>query len=196
MTNKKLSTLVKISILSAMGLILMFILEFPLPVFPDFLKFDFSEVPVLLGTFALGPVAGVIIEFIKNLIHMFLKPSTMGIGELANFIVGSSMVVAAGLLYKRGKTRKSALLGLGAGILVMTVVAAVTNYFVLLPLYESVLGFKISMIVDMSSKVNPSIKDINTLIIYSIVPFNLLKGAIVSLITFLMYKKVSPILHK
>jgi riboflavin transporter FmnP len=121
---------------------------------------------------------------------------TMGIGELANFVVGSSMVLTTGFLYKREKTRKGALKGLIAGVIVMSLIAAVMNYFVLLPLYESVLGFKISMIVDMSRKVNPSIKDVNTLIAYSIIPFNIVKGIVVSLITFLMYKKVSPILHK
>lgn len=196
MKNKKLSVLVKISILSAMALILMFILEFPLPIFPEFLKLDLSEVPVLLGTFALGPYAGVIIELVKNLIHVFLKPSTMGIGELANFVVGSSMVLTAGFIYKRERNKKGALKGLIVGTIVMAIVAAISNYYVFLPLYESVLGFKISMIVDMSSKVNPSIKDLNTLIIYSIIPFNLFKGMVTSLITFLLYKRVSPILHK
>lgn len=195
MNNKRLSKLIKISILSAMGLLLMFI-EFPLPIFPEFLKIDFSDVPAILGTFALGPFAGMLIELLKNLLHLLLLSKTGGIGELANFIVGAAFVMSAGFVYKRNKSRFGALIALFVGIVVSSIVASIGNYYVFLPLYESVLGFPMEAIVGMGKAINPSIKDLNTFIAYSILPFNLLKGLIISLITFLSYKKLSPILHK
>lgn len=195
MNNKRLSKLIKISILSAMGLLLMFI-EFPLPIFPEFLKIDFSDVPAILGTFALGPFAGMLIELLKNLLHLLLLSKTGGIGELANFIVGAAFVMSAGFVYKRNKSRVGALIALFVGIVVSSIVASIGNYYVFLPLYESVLGFPMEAIVGMGKAINPSIKDLNTFIAYSILPFNLLKGLIISLITFLSYKKLSPILHK
>lgn len=195
MKNKKLSISIKISILAAMGFIL-FLLEIPLPIFPSFLKIDFSDVPALLGAFSMGPLAGLVIELIKNLLHMMLKGDSAGIGELANFMVGSGFVVTAGIVYKRGKSLKYALIGLIAGIVAMGVVASIGNYFIFLPLYEKVLSFPITAVVGMASKVNPSITNLNTLVIYCILPFNILKGLIISLVVFLIYKRVSPILHK
>ena len=196
MKNKKLSTLVKVSILASMSLILMFILELPLPIFPDFLKIDFSDIPALVGAFALGPIPAVVIELVKNVLHFFLKPQTMGIGELANFVVGSSLVFTSGLLYKMEKSRKGALKSIAVGVVVMSIVAAITNYFVFLPLYETVMGYKISSAVAAAHAVNPVIKNLNGLIVLSILPFNILKGLIISIITFFLYKGISPILHK
>lgn len=195
MNNRNLSKLVKISLLSAMAFILMFF-EFPIPLFPDFLKIDFSDIPALLGAFSMGPLAGVVIELIKNILHLIIKNQTAGVGELANFVVGAAFVLIAGLIYRNQKTKKSAFVGLGIGIISMAIVASVFNYFVLLPLYETVLHFPISAVVAMSSKVNGAIIDVKTLITYSIFPFNLLKGIVVSIVTLIMYKKVSPILHK
>jgi riboflavin transporter len=193
--NKNLSKLIKISLLSAMALILMFF-EFPVPLFPEFLKIDLSDIPALLGAFALGPIAGVAIELIKNVLHLIIGTKTAGVGELANFIVGAAFVFASGLIYQKQKSRKTALVGLGVGTLVMAVVASVFNYYVLLPLYETVLHFPVSAVVAMTSKVNGAVIDVKTLIVYSILPFNLIKGVVVSIIAIIMYKKVSPILHK
>lgn len=195
MTNTKLSKLVKVSLLSAMAFILMF-LEFPIPFFPPFLKFDFGDIPALLGGFALGPLAGVAIELIKNIVHLIFQNNTGGIGELANFISGSAFVFSASLIYGKHKSKKRAAIGMLVGTIVMTIVASAGNYAVFLPLYEKILNFPIPAVVGMAAKVNSNIKDLNTLIIYCFVPFNILKGVVVSGITFLLYKRVSRILHK
>lgn len=193
MKNKKLSVLIKISILSAMAFIIYFI-EFPIPVFPQFLQLDLSDIPALLGAFAMGPMAGVAIELIKNALHL-LRTQTLGIGELANFVVGAAFAATSGAIYRHLKTRKVAFISLISGTLVMAITASVANYYIFLPLYEKYL-FPISAIVQMASKVNSAVVDLNTLIVFSILPFNLFKGVVISAITFLMYKRVSPILHK
>jgi riboflavin transporter len=195
MTNKKLITLIKISILSAMAFVL-YLIELPLPIFPAFLKIDLSDIPALLGAFAMGPIAGVIVELVKNVLHLMLKPDGMGVGELANFIVGSGLAVTAGFVYNRGKSRAHAVTGLLSGIVVMAIVACIGNYFLFLKLYELVLHFPMEAIIGMAKSVNGAIDTKLKLVIYSMLPFNLLKGFIVSIIVFLIYKRVSPILHK
>ncbi|GFR35900.1 ECF transporter S component [Thermobrachium celere] len=189
----KTQKLTKISILAAAAYLIMFI-EFPLPLFPDFLKIGLSDVPALFSAFAFGPVFGVVVEAMKNILHLITKGSTSGIGELANFIVGSSLVYTAGALYKRDKTKKGAVISLIAGVLVMAVVASVTNYYIFLPLYEKVLGFPIKAVVEITSKVNKAVVDLNTLIVYSIMPFNLIKGTVASVVTFTLYKKLHSII--
>jgi riboflavin transporter FmnP len=196
MKNSSLNRLIKVSVLSAVSFLLMALIEIPLPIFPEFLKLDISDIPAIFGAFAMGPLEGVAIEALKNVLHAVLKPGTAGIGELANFIVGSGYVYVAGLIYMRKKDRKHALLGIVAGIAAMSALAAAGNYFIFLPLYEKVLGFKIAFAVGAASKVNPAVKDLNTLIVLSIIPFNVLKGLIESAIVFFSYKKLSPILHK
>jgi riboflavin transporter len=195
MKNGKLNRLVKMSLLGVIGFLLMFI-EVPIPIFPAFLKIDISDLPALIGAFALGPAAGVGIELLKNILHGIFVGGTAFIGELANFVVGSVLAFSAGYVYNKNKSKNAAVLGLVVGTLVMTVVASVFNYFVLLPLYEKVLHFPISAIVAMGSKVNSNIKDLNSLIVWSIAPFNLIKGAVVSVLTMLAYKSVSSILHE
>jgi Predicted membrane protein len=196
MKNGKLNRLVKMSLLGVIGFLLMFI-EVPIPIFPAFLKIDISDLPALIGAFALGPAAGVGIELLKNILHgIFKGAETAFIGELANFVVGSVLVFSAGYVYNKNKSKNAAILGLVVGTLVMTVVASVFNYFVLLPLYEKVLHFPISAIVAMGSKVNSNIKDLNSLIVWSIAPFNLIKGVVVSVLTMAAYKSVSSILHE
>lgn len=195
MTNQRLNKLVKVSVLSAISLVLMMI-EFPLPIFPDFLKIDLSDLPALLGSFAMGPIAGVAIQLVKNILHLLIKTSTAGIGELANFVVGAAFVYVAGLIYNLRKDRTHALYGVAAGVVAMAAAAAIGNYFLFIPLYESVLGFPVAAVVGAGAKINPAIKDLNSFVVLSIVPFNILKGVIVSIIGFISYKKLSPILHK
>ncbi|MDF2675393.1 MAG: transporter component [Clostridiales bacterium] len=196
MKKRTLSTLIKVSVLSAMAFILMF-LEFPLPIFPSFLKLDFSDIPALLGAFAMGPIAGILIEFLKNLLNIVVQGSQTGfIGELANFVVGAAFVGTAGSMYRHSKTRKNALISMIAGVLVMSTIASLTNYFIFLPLYETVLHFPISAMVEAGAKIFKGITDFNSFVAYSILPFNLFKGALVAIITFLAYKRLSPILHK
>jgi riboflavin transporter FmnP len=195
MQNKKLNTLVKISVLSTAAFILMLI-EIPLPIFPEFLKIDISDLPAILGSFAMGPVAGVIIEAIKNILHFIIKNGSAGIGEAANFVVGGAFVYTAGIIYRRRKNRTHALYGLLAGTAAMVAAGAVGNYYVFMPLYEKVLGFPIAAMVEAAKAINPAVTDFNYFIALSIVPFNLLKAVAVSAIAFLIYKRLSPVLHK
>jgi riboflavin transporter FmnP len=185
--------LVKIAMLSAVSFVLM-LLSFPLAAFfPPFLKLDLSDLPALMGGFALGPVAGVLIEFIKNILNIFIKGTdTGGIGELSNFIVGSFFIVPASIIYMRNKTKKSAVLGLLAGIIFMTVSACFSNYFLVLPLYQKLMPLEQVI----ASSPLEIVKDMKSFILFAIVPFNLIKSSIVSLVTLLVYKKLSPILHK
>lgn len=192
--NITVKTIAKISILSAVSFIVM-LFEFPLPFMPPFLKIDLSEVPVLTAAFAMGPLSGVLVEFIKNALHL-MKTSTVGVGELANFLVGVSYVVPAGIIYKRHKTRKGAYAALTVGTLSMAVFASLFNYFVLLPVYASVLEWPLEGIVAMCTQVNSYITDVRSLIAFGILPFNLVKGVVVSVIVGLIYKKISPILHR
>lgn len=196
MKNKKLNTLVKISLLGAMAFILMFF-EVRVPLFPDFLKVDLSDVPALLGAFALGPVEGVVIELLKNILHGAIKgSSSMWVGELANFLIGSAMVFTAGIIYKKNKSKKTAVQGIIFGVIAMSVVASVFNYFVLIPFYATLFGMKVKDIIGMAAKANPKITDLKAYIVWAVLPFNVLKGAIIAVVTVPLYKKVSPIFHK
>jgi riboflavin transporter FmnP len=194
--NLNTKTMVKISVLSVIALILM-LLDFPLWFTPTFLKFDISDVPALIGSFALGPMAGVLVQLVKNLLNLLIEGSgTGGVGELANFIVGSIYVYTAGLFYYRDKTFKNAVIGMTAGVLVMTISISLINYYFMIPFYAKLFGLPIDKIVAMGSAVNKYVVDFKTLILYAVVPFNLFKGIIVTLVTLLMYKRVSPLLHK
>ncbi|MBV4418345.1 ECF transporter S component [Clostridium tyrobutyricum] len=195
MRDKKINRLVKVAVLSVIAFLLMF-LEFAVPIFPSFLKIDISDLPALIGTFALGPVAGISIEFLKNILHGIFAGQTAFVGELANFIVGTVLVVTAGFIYKKRKTKKSAVLGLISGTITMSIAAGLINYFVLLPLYQRAFNFPISQMVAIAGKINGNITDVWTLILLSIVPFNLIKGCVLTVITLLIYKKVSVILKK
>lgn len=195
MRNTKINKLVKISVLSTIAFLLMFI-ELPIPIFPGFLKLDISDLPALIGGFALGPIAGIIIELLKNVLHGVFKGSTGFVGEFANFAVGSVLVIVSSYIYTRKKNKKNAILGLAVGTVVMSIVAGVFNYYILLPLYETILNFPIKEIVAVGSKINPNITDLNSFILWAIVPFNVLKGVVVSCITGVIYKSVSPILHE
>ncbi|MBL4935767.1 ECF transporter S component [Clostridium sp. YIM B02515] len=196
MKNKKLNTLVKISLLGAMAFILMFF-EFRLPLFPDFLKIDISDVPALLGAFALGPVEGVIIELLKNILHGAIKGSdSMWVGELANFLIGSAYVYAAGFVYKRNKSRKTAIQGILFGTISAILVASIFNYYVLIPFYAVLFHIDINAIISMVTKVNPKVTSLWTYILWAVIPFNAIKGFVIAAITVPVYKKVSPIFHK
>lgn len=184
----------KISLLSAIAAV-MLLIETPLPFMPAFLKLDLSEIPALLGAFSLGPLAAVYICLIKNMLHVS-SSQTGGVGELANFLIGSAFVIPAGLLYKRMKSRRGALIGLTAGIVFMTIVASLLNYWVLIPLYLIILGIPQEAIIAMGHSANSLIVDLPTFIAYGIVPFNLVKGILLALITMVIYKRVSAILHR
>ena len=186
--------MVKVSILAVISMVMMF---FDLSTWfaPPFLKIDLSDLPALLGAFAMGPMAGVLVQLIKNLLNLIIEGSmTGGIGELSNFIVGSTLVYAAGFIYYRKKTFKRAVLGLIVGILAMTTLASLSNYFIVFPLYSKLMP--LDKIIEMTAAINKWVVDYKTMILYAVVPFNRLKGTIVSLVPILIYKKVSPILKK
>ena len=185
--------LVKIGMLSAVAIILM-LYEIPLPFAPSFYEIDFSEVPVMVGAFAMGPLAGALIELVKILLNfVFTGTDTGGVGELANFIIGCSLCVPAGLIYRLNRTRKTALIGMITGTVAMTVLGCIINAFVLLPTFATVFSMPVDELVAMGTAVNPHITSLSTFVIFAVAPFNLLKGVLVSLIVFLIYKKISPI---
>jgi|JMBV01.1.fsa_nt_gb riboflavin transporter FmnP len=187
-------TMVKISVLAVISMVLMF---FDLSVWfaPSFLKLDIADLPALIGAFAMGPMAGVLVQLVKNLLNLLIEGSmTGGVGELSNFLVGSVLVYVAGIIYYKKRTFKNAVIGLILGVLFMTAFATLSNYFVVFPLYSKLMP--LDKIIEAASLVNRFVVDYKTLILYAVVPFNLLKGTVVSLVTLLIYKKVSPILHK
>lgn len=194
MKKYSLATLLKISILGAVAFLIMLI-DFPLWFAPSFYKLDFSDIPALIGAFSLGPIAGIGIELIKNVLNVALSGSiTGGIGELANFIIGAIFVGTAGLIYKKNKTRKSAIIGMLAGTLLMAVVGSLLNFYVLLPLYSKIMP--IETILNLAKAVNNIVVDVKTLVIYTVFPFNLVKGIVVSLLTLPLYKRLSKVLTK
>ena len=184
----------KIGVLSACAIILMY-LDFPIPLMPPFLKFDFAEVPALLGAFSLGPVAGVLIELIKNLAHLPVS-STGFVGELANFLVCGGFVLVAGLMYKQRHTIRQAVFALLSATVAMVIIGVVCNYYINLPFYINVMGFDMDKIIGITNGVgNTLVHDMFTFLLWVIVPFNLIKGLLTSLIIGLIYKRVSPLLH-
>ncbi|MEG0692267.1 MAG: ECF transporter S component [Oscillospiraceae bacterium] len=196
--NKKINiaTIAKIGILSAIAVIVM-LFEIPLWFAPPFYKIDLSEVVVLIGGFALGPVAAIFIELVKILLNLLINgTSTAGIGEAANFVIGIAFVLPAVYIYRHKKSMKTAIIGMTVGTVVMAIVGGLANLYVLLPVYANVYGMPIEALVDMGSKLNTSITDVYTFVLLATTPFNLLKGVLTSVITLLLYKKLSPILHK
>lgn len=185
--------LVNIGMLAAIAVILM-LFEIPLPFAPSFYEIDFSEVPVMVGCFAMGPFAGALIEFVKILLNfVFTGTDTAGVGELANFIIGCSFCVPAGLIYRRKRTRTTALIGMAVGTVAMTVIGCAVNAYILLPTYATAFGMPIDALVEMGTAVNPAINSLTTFVFFAVAPFNILKGVLVSVIVFLIYKKISPV---
>ena len=186
MESKRKTYLIRLAVtavLTAMASVLMYY-EFPMPFMPPFLKFDFSEVPVVIGSFAIGPVYGVIIELLKNLIHLPMT-QTAGIGELSNFITGSIFVLTAGFIYNKIHTKPGVILSMAVSTIVLALVGIPLNAYVTLPLYANVLGFSTEAVVAMGQAVNPMITSKWDLIMFGFVPFNLIKGIIVGFNVFL-----------
>lgn len=190
--TSNLNKLIKISLMGVIAFVIMF-LEFAIPIFPSFLKIDISDIPAIITGFALGPIAGVAVELVKNILHLF-RTSTSGIGELANFLVGSAFVFPAAYLYSKKKDKKTAIMGMMIGTISMAVVGGIANYYILLPFYSNFIP--IEAIVGMAAAVNSLVVDLKTLILYAIIPFNLVKGIVLTLITIPVYKKVSKVLHR
>lgn len=178
MRNLKLQMITKIGILSSLAFLL-YLFEFPLPFFPPFLQIDLGDLPAIVGALALGPWVGVAIQLIKNILHLLLRSQTGGIGELGNFLTGSAFVVTVAMIYFKNKSKRTAILGLSAATIVMSLAMCFFNFFVLIPAFTN----------------QPVSMALLPMIITSILPFNLIKGVILSGITLLLYKSLSPILH-
>ena len=178
-------------ILAAMAVILYYI-EIPVVAF---YKLDLSTLPAILAGFAMGPLPGVAVVVIKNLVHM-LGTSTACVGELADIIMSSCFVVPASLIYRRHKDRKSAVLSMLIGTVLMTIAGVLVNYFILIPAYQTLMNLPLEVIVDMGTKVWSYIDNKVKLVIFITAPFNVLKGTVLSVVTYLLYKRVSPLLHQ
>ena len=179
--------MVQVAMLGAAAVVLMFF-DIPLPFAPSFYKIDLSEVPVLIGAFAMGPLAGAAIELIKILLNLVMKGSTTaGVGEVANFLIGCAYVMPAAWIYKTQKTKKNAMIGMAVGTVFLAAAGGLLNAFVLLPAYAAAL-------VGMGSAVNKAITSLPTFVLFAVVPFNIIKGVVVSLVTMLLYKHISRLL--
>ena len=196
MTQKKVKNyfsvgnLTRIAILAALASIL-FLVEIPVVAF---YKLDLSNLPVLLGTFSMGVIPGLVILLLKSLIGL-LHSSSVGVGELADFIMGAALIIPAGLIYHRNKTRKNAVIGMAAGTVCMVVIGILTNKFILLPFYIQFYPFVQSMDDILKMAKVGGIDTEAKLLLLITGPFNLLKGVVLSLVTALIYKPLSPILH-
>lgn len=178
------------AMLSAIAFILMF-LDFSVPIMPAFIKMDLSELPALIGSFAMGPMCGVIVCLIKNILHLFMT-STGGVGELSNFVLGVAFVLPAGLIYKHKKNKKSAFLGALLGAVCMGLVSFPSNYFVVYPIYETMMPLE--TIIAAYQAIVPSVTKLWQCLLFFNVPFTFVKGMFSVIITMLVYKKISPIL--
>ena len=192
-TKKVLTTknLTMIAMFSAISAVLM-VFEIQLPFSPSFVKFDFSDLPVMLGGFLIGPFAGGIIVFMKILLHFLLNGTTsFFVGDLSNLLLTLSFVLPASFIYQQKKTKKTAIQGLLVSIICTSLLAIIFNLFLIFPLYLKVVNLKMVDLINMIHVVNPLVKDVFTMIVFSLLPFNLFKYSIVSMITMLSYKKLS-----
>ena len=198
--HQKTHRLAVAAMLTAVAAVLQFI-EFAIPLMPAFIKLDISDLPALLGTFSLGPVYGVAIQLVKNLLHLPFG-SSAGVGELSNFILGAVFVLCAGLVYRKHKSRKGALIGAMLGAVLMAVVSVPSNYFFVYPAYVKVYGMPLEAIIGAYQAILGTIAEVpssnallNCLLVFN-VPFTLCKGLLDVGLCFLIYKPLSPLLHK
>lgn len=182
--------------LGALAMIL-HLFDFPIPFLaPGFYKLDFSEIPVMIGAFYLGPVGGIVIELVKILLKLVVKgTSTAFVGDFANFVVGCSFVVPASIIYHMKKTKKTAVIGLITGTVVMTVFGSLFNAVYLLPAFSKLYGMPLDAIVGMGTAINPAINSVSMLVLLAVAPLNLIKGVLISVPTMVLYKRISKVLH-
>ncbi|MCC8136882.1 MAG: ECF transporter S component [Clostridiales bacterium] len=188
-----------ITICGMLGAIAMIlhILDFPLvAIAPGFYKLDFSEIPVMIGAFCLGPMGGVIIELVKILLKLIIKgTSTAFVGDLANFVVGCSFVVPAAVVYHLKKTRATAVIGLVTGTVVLVVFGTMFNAVYLLPAFAGLYGMPLESIIEMGGAINGAVTNVTTFVIFCVAPLNLIKGVCISVPTMLLYKRISVVLR-
>ncbi|MDC7289957.1 ECF transporter S component [Blautia schinkii] len=197
MERSRTRTITQVAMLGAVAGVLMNF-EFPIPFLaPPFYQLDFSEIPVLVGAFAMGPLAGVMVELVKVLIHLVTKGTTTAmVGDIANFLVGCAFVVPAGLIYRFHyvKSRKHAVIGMAVGTVLTTIVACLINAFVLLPAYGKAFGMPIEAFIEMGGAVNGAVNSLLSFVVLITAPFNLFKFTVISIVVFFIYKRIRVIL--
>jgi riboflavin transporter FmnP len=185
----------KIAILTAISAVIM-LFEFPLPFAPGFYELDLSEAVILMGGFAMGPLAAAIMELLKNLLNLMINGTiTFGVGEFANFVMGCSFVVPASLIYHYRKTFKGAIISLCVGVASLVFIGCLMNYYVMIPAYVALANLPLEAILSAAKEVNPLVFNLETMINFAVAPFNLIKGIICSILNLLLYKRLSRILH-
>lgn len=192
--KKKTSIRVKemtfIAMMGALGSVLIFF-RFPLPFLPPFLSFDISPVIEMIGGFMYGPVVAVLIIILKIVLQLVMQGShSVGTGELQNLILGCAYVLPAILFYRK-KTRKRAAIGMTVGTITVSIVSVFSNLYLIIPFYVTLFGMTMDDIVAMCTEVNPAVTDAFTMVLFGIVPFNLIKYGLCSVLTFFLYKKLS-----
>ncbi len=180
------------AMLSALAFVLQFF-EFPVPLMPSFIKMDLSDLPALIAAFALGPVSGVIVCLVKNLIHLTLS-QTGGVGELANFLLGVAFVLPAGLIYRVNRTKGGAVIGSFAGMIIMGIASFPINYFITYPVYE--LFMPEDVIIAAYQVILPSVQNLAQCLLVFNVPFTMIKALCSVVIALAVYKKISGMIHK
>lgn len=181
-----------VAMMSAIAFILQFF-EFSVPFMPGFIKLDLSDLPALIGTYAVGPIGGVLIALIKNLLHL-PQTSSACVGELSNFILNAIFILPAGILYRKKKTKRRALLGALLGAVLMAVVSVPSNYFVVYPVYYNFLSKE--AILQAYQIIFPGVDSILDCLVVFNMPFTFLKAMISVVITMLIYKHISPLLKR
>ena len=189
-------TITTIGMLAAISGVLM-VIELPLFFAPPFYKLDFSELPVMVCAFYMGPVAGVTCEFLKIVLKLLIKgTSTAFVGDLANFLVGCSFVLPAAICYQATLSKKGAVWSLALGTAVMSVFGSLFNAWYLIPKFSELFGMPLDAIIAMGTAVNASITSLSTLVLFAVVPFNIVKGVLVSILTMLLYKRVEKVFFR
>lgn len=188
-------TIAKVGVLSAIAYILMFI-SIPLPIFPSFLKIDLSDIPAIFGGMSLGPMAGLAIIIVKNFLQGITASTTGGVGEFANVIIGGSYVLIICLFYKKLKSTKGVLLGGMLGIVAMTIMGCIMNYYIMIPLYATVYGMPMDVIIQMGTVINPKVTDLMSFVVWMIAPFNIVKAGLMTIVTLPLFNKMGKILSK
>lgn len=189
--SSALFNLTRCAVLGAMAAIL-FTIEIPVVAF---YKLDLSTLPAILAGFAMGPLQGLAVLAVKDVVHLLITSSS-GVGELADFLMGLAFVLPASMIYMRMKSRKGAIISMIVGTLLMTLAAVLVNYFILIPAYQVLMGLSLEAIIGMGQAVFAFIDNIILLVLCITAPFNLLKGVVLSIVTVLLYKRISPLLHQ
>ena len=193
MQSSKINTrkIAMTAVMAAVATVLMFI-SFKLPFMPSFISLDFSELPALIASFTLGPLSGVAVCFVKNLVNL-TQSMTGGVGELSNFIIGSAFVLPAGLIYKKHRNLAGAAVGSVLGALFMALLGLISNYYIVYPIYTNLMPME--AIMGMYQAINPSVENLWQALIVFNLPFTFCKGLISAVVSLLVYKKLEPVIN-